>query len=135
MDELPHHIGNTCYEHSVFVAYTSFRLARRMGWDYQATARAGLLHDLYLYDSSDKSNYEGHQWLVHPKTAHENAKKLCPDLTEKEENIILSHMWPLSKVMPRSKEAALVSIMDKCCATAEVMRFWHRSELRVHLFA
>lgn len=135
MKDIPHHIGNTCYEHSVFVAYTSFCLAHRLGLDYMAAARGGLLHDLYLYDPDDKSNYEGHQCFAHPKVALTNAKKLCPDLTSKEENIILSHMWPLSKAIPMSPEAALVSTMDKCCATAEVMRFWHRSTIRDCLFA
>ena len=48
MRALPHQIGNTCYEHSVFVSYLAFRLARRLGWDYRTAARAGLLHDLYL---------------------------------------------------------------------------------------
>ena len=31
MRALPHHPGTSCYEHSVFVAYVSFRLARRWG--------------------------------------------------------------------------------------------------------
>ena len=53
MRSLPHHPGVNCYEHSVFVAYVAFRLARRWGLDYRACARGGLLHDLYLYNCHD----------------------------------------------------------------------------------
>ena len=41
-----HHFSITCYQHSLFVSYVAFRLARYFGWDYRAAARAGLLHDL-----------------------------------------------------------------------------------------
>ena len=50
MREIRHHPGVSCYEHSVFVSYTAFRLAERMGLDSRTAARGGLLHDLYLYD-------------------------------------------------------------------------------------
>ena len=53
MKQWRHHFSITCYEHSLFVSYTAFRLARRFGWDERAAARAGLLHDLYLYDPAD----------------------------------------------------------------------------------
>ena len=81
MRALPHHIGNTCYEHSVFVSYLAFRLARRMGMDYVTAARAGLLHDLYLYNARDRRNYQGHQCFAHPKAALRNARALCGELT------------------------------------------------------
>ena len=41
MKDIPHHPGTSCYEHSVFVSYVAFRLARRWGLDYTAAARAG----------------------------------------------------------------------------------------------
>ena len=59
MRNIPHHPGTTCYEHSVFVAYAAFRMARRWNLDYMAAARCGLLHDLYLYDPRDKSAHPG----------------------------------------------------------------------------
>ena len=42
-----------------------------------------------------------------------------------EENIIISHMWPLAKKMPRYREAMVVNLADKLCATAEVFRIYH----------
>ena len=40
MRNIPHHPGTTCYEHSVFVAYAAFRMARRWNLDYMAAAGA-----------------------------------------------------------------------------------------------
>lgn len=130
MQNIPHHPGVTCYEHSVFVSYVAFRMARRWGLDYRAAARGGLLHDLYLYDSRDHSNYEGNQCFAHPKAALKNATALCGPLSDKEENIIISHMWPLARRMPRYRESCVVNLADKACATAEVMRIWRRLKLR-----
>lgn len=131
MQAIPHHPGVTCYEHSVFVSYVAFRLARKWGLDYVTAARGGLLHDLYLYDSRDHSNYEGNQCFAHPVAAVKNAEALCGGLTAKEENIIISHMWPLAKTMPRYREAYVVNLADKLCATAEVMRVWRKTRRRV----
>lgn len=130
MRDIRHHPGTTCYEHSVFVAYTAFRLARRWGLDYKAAARAGLLHDLYLYDSRDRSAYEGWQCFAHPKAALKNADALVNDLSEKEKNSIISHMWPLARYMPRCREAYVVNLADKFCASAEVLGYWKRSRVK-----
>ena len=50
MKQWQRHYSTTCFDHCLFVSYVAFRLARYFGWDYRAAARAGLLHDLYLYD-------------------------------------------------------------------------------------
>ena len=51
-----------------------------------------------------------------------NAKKYF-ELNETQENIIESHMFPMSKTLPKSKEAVLVSLMDKSAATYEMAHF------------
>ncbi len=119
MKQWRHHFSVTTYDHSLFVSYVAFRLARRLGRDYRMAARMGLLHDLYLYDSHDKSAHPGNQCFDHPVAAARNAAQLV-ELSAKEENIILSHMWPLAKTMPRSAEALIVNAADKFCATLEV---------------
>lgn len=118
------HFSVTCYEHSLFVSYVAFRLARYMNWDYRAAARAGLLHDLYLYDPADRTAHPGNQCLDHPVFALRNARTLCPDLTEREANAILSHMFPLAVHLPRCREAAVVNLADKICATLEVVHLY-----------
>lgn len=125
MRNIPHHPGMNCYDHSVFVAYVAFRLARRWRLDYVAAARAGLLHDLYLYDPKDKTRYHGNQCFAHPREALKNAWALCGSLTPKEENIIISHMWPLARKMPRYRESFVVNLADKTCATVEVSGLYH----------
>ncbi|MPM63332.1 hypothetical protein SDC9_110212 [bioreactor metagenome] len=124
MQNIRHHFFVTCYEHSVFVSYVAFRLARRLGLDYRAAARAGLLHDLYLYDPRDKSCYEGNQCFAHPKAALKNALALCDDLSSAEENSILTHMWPLSTKMPKYKISYIVNVADKFCAMVEVCNLY-----------
>ena len=114
------HCSVSCLDHSLFVAYLAFRGARFLGLDYEAAARGGLLHDLFLYDPKDKNAHPGSQCLDHPRYALKNAKRLCPDLTAKEENIIISHMWPLAPSAPRSGEALLVGMADKMSALLEL---------------
>lgn len=127
-----HHGPITTLDHSLFVAYLSYRAAQALGLDAQAAARGGLLHDLYLYDSKDKSAHPGWQCFDHPRAAVRNAEALT-HLSEKERNIILSHMWPLGGALPRSPEALLVDLVDTLCAGLEVFRIYHPSRLRKRL--
>lgn len=128
MKQWRHHFSITCYEHSLFVSYTAFRLARRFGWDERAAARAGLLHDLYLYDPRSLPSWR--QCFAHPVAAARNAAALEGALSPKEENCILAHMWPLSVRAPHSREAAAVCLADKLCSVAEVLHVWRRLALR-----
>lgn len=127
-----HHGPISTLDHSLFVAYCSYRAARALGLDAQAAARGGLLHDLYLYDSKDRSAHPGWQCFDHPRAAARNAQELT-DLTEKERNIILSHMWPLGGALPRSTEAWLVDLVDTLCAGVEMCRVYHPARLRRRL--
>lgn len=124
-----HHGCVTCLDHSLFVAYISYRVAKLLRLDVSASARGGLLHDLYLYNPRDKSAHPGNQCIDHPKAAARNAERLTK-LTEKERNIILSHMWPLGGKLPRSPEAFLVDLVDTLCAGIEFSRVYHPRRLR-----
>ena len=130
MKQWRHHRDITCYEHSVFVSYVSFRLARYLGWDYRSAARAGLLHDRYLYDPADKSAHPGLQCLDHPEFALRNAVALCPDLSDRERNAIVSHMFPLSLHLPRCREALVVNLADNFCAALEMLHLYQTRPLQ-----
>lgn len=130
MAQWRHHFDVTCYEHSLFVSYVAFRLARRLGLDYCAAARAGLLHDLYLYSPYDPTSHPGNQCLYHPVAALHNAQALVGDLTPEEENSILTHMWPLAVHMPKCRLAVIINLSDKLCATLEVLRLYHLLKVR-----
>ena len=45
-----HHYATTRLMHSMNVSYISWLLAKKLGCDAKAAARAGLLHDFFLYD-------------------------------------------------------------------------------------
>ena len=127
-----HHGPVTTLDHSLFVAFSTYRVARALRLDVRAAVRGALLHDLYLYDSKDKSAHPGNQCFDHPRFAARNAAALTP-LTPKERNIILSHMWPLGGALPRSLEAWMVDLVDTVCAGLEVSRICRPSRLRERL--
>ena len=134
MGRWKHHGPVTTLDHSLFVAFSVFRIARMLRLDVRAAVRGALLHDLYLYDSRDKSAHPGNQCLDHPVFALRNASRLT-QLSTLERNIILAHMWPLALHLPRSREAWVVSLADKMCATAEVVQLFKRMKLRAVLAA
>lgn len=127
-----HHGQVTTLDHSLFVAFSTYRVARALRMDVRAAVRGALLHDLYLYDSHDKTAHPGNQCLDHPRFAARNAEALTP-LSSKERNIILSHMWPLGGALPRSPEAWMVDLVDTVCAGLELSRVCRPSRLRERL--
>ena len=57
----------------------------------------------------------------HPGSACVNARNYF-QITQKEQNIIQSHMWPLTfRHMPTCREAVIVCLADKYCAVEESM--------------
>lgn len=116
--------GNTsCLEHSINVSYLSYKLCRKKGLNYRSAARAGLLHDLFLYDWHLRPRQKGEllHGFEHPRKALENAQQEF-ELTAMERNIILRHMWPLTLTPPRYAEAYAVVYYDKVCSLCETFR-------------
>nr|MCR4674258.1 HD domain-containing protein [Lachnospiraceae bacterium] len=123
MGSFEQHEGNDTLQHVVNVAWNSFYLAEKfhIKVDYEALAKGAILHDFYLYDIKESGLSDYRHGVSHPGTALSNAEKLFT-LSEKEKNIILSHMWPLTLFhMPKSKEAWLVCLADKYCAFNEMI--------------
>ena len=122
MGHFSQHKGNTTLQHCKNVAECSYRLSRRLHMDVnvRAMTRGAMLHDYYLYNTRDMTISSYRHGVSHPRTALENASRFFR-LDEKEQNIILSHMWPLTlTALPRSREALLVSVADKICAVVEM---------------
>lgn len=132
LDEITHHHYTTRLIHSLFVSYTSYKLAKSLNLDYVATARAGLLHDFFLEDREELQDLGlGSHNSVHPKIALKNAEKVA-DLNDKERDIILKHMFLTTtrSGIPRFKESFIVTFVDKYCALIEVSkpsRHWFRN--------
>ena len=112
------HHGSTRYNHSVRVAYTSFKISKALGCDTNCTIRAGVLHDFFLVRDDQNIATSTKMLIEHPSLAKENAINYF-GVNEKEQNIIESHMFPISKISPNSKEAWIVTLPDKIVATFE----------------
>lgn len=112
------HGGVNCLEHSLYVSYTSYMICRRLGFDYSSAARGGLLHDFFLYDWHIRKPYKGLHGFAHPDIALQNANKYF-NLNDREKDIIQKHMWPLTLRLPGCKEAFVVLLADKYCASIE----------------
>ena len=124
LKQIPQHKGSNTYAHCVSVAREAYRMAKQLKWDIdiEALIKGALLHDYYLYDTETMPYSDYRHAMLHPKLALANAEKLFP-LSEKERNIILSHMWPIPGApLPRSKEAWLVSTADTVCACREMRK-------------
>ena len=117
-----HRAGVSCYDHCVLVSHSSWRVCRFLGLNRRAAARGGLLHDFYLYNWQDRTSHPGvhHAWQ-HPDIALANARARFA-VTDTEADIIRSHMFPLTLTKPHhTLEAAVVGLMDKLCAAAELL--------------
>lgn len=116
-----HHYGSTRFEHSLSVAYYSYIICKFLHLDYISASRAGLLHDLFFYD--DEIGYKPKFHLLkHPKIALLNAKKHF-NLNDKECDIILKHMWPITFIPPKYIESYVISFVDKYCAICEWLNY------------
>lgn len=117
------HHGINRYDHCIRVSYNSYKIAKKLKLNSKEVARAGLLHDFFLVNNQKIDKLERFKVLfTHPRIALENSKKYFT-LSEKEENIILSHMFPLGNVLPKYKESILVNFIDDMASIYERM-YW-----------
>lgn len=116
------HHAVTRLEHSIAVSYYSYRIAKRFHWRYREVARAGVMHDMFYYDWRTTKFTQGTHAYVHPRIALMNAEAMTT-VSPLEKDIILHHMFMSnSKDYPHSKEAFLVSMVDKYEAVSEYLR-------------
>ncbi len=107
-------------QHVLNVSWYAFLLARRCHLDSAACARCGLLHDLFFYNFSEEDCGKSEHIRNHPQQALANARALT-ELSPREEDIILNHMWPMSVEHCRHcKETYLVACIDKLCCLLEL---------------
>lgn len=122
LKQFRHHHYTTRFQHSLNVSYYNYLLCRFFHWDAVSAARAGLLHDLYFYetadydrsDSPDQKSHSAH----HPEVAMQNAAVRFA-LNSRERDMIEKHMWPLTHRMPHYKESYAITFVDKYAAMLE----------------
>ena len=127
------HGGTDTLTHVWHVTRLSYLWNRRLhlGADESVLTTGALLHDFYLYDwhVPDRSR-RGLHGYTHPRAACVTAVEAF-DIGEREQQVILSHMWPLTlRTVPRSREAWIVCLADKACSLKEtVCRGKRRSKI------
>ena len=120
LDQEAHH-GISRYGHSYRVAKGVFYMTKFLHFHYQEATRAALLHDFY-FNYQLEENGEVKNLVEHPHMALLNATQYF-SLNERQKNIIESHMFPLSKTMPKYKESFCITIVDKIVAMYEQQKF------------
>ncbi len=119
MKNFRQHYETTCYDHCYTVSYHCYIIAKKYKLDFKSAARAGMLHDLFLYDWREKiPEQKGLHAFTHGKLACENASEIF-DLNIKEQNMIKEHMWPVTVKLPSSIESYILTFVDKYCTLSE----------------
>lgn len=117
MKKIAHHNTNR-FEHSLKVSYYSYKIAKALKLDSEDVARAGLLHDFFMNDTNVKITKRLMCAIKHPKYAAERAEEVF-GISEKEKDIIKTHMFPLNLNIPKYTESWLVTLVDKAVSTKE----------------
>ena len=117
------HGSVSVYRHSQQVAVMSVRIARllavaHISVNLPSLVKGALLHDYFLYDWHIRDRSRKNHALYHADYAVSNAQRDF-GLTERERNMIRSHMFPLSLEIPRYRESVILTVADKLCATGE----------------
>ncbi|URZ16081.1 HDIG domain-containing metalloprotein [Clostridium felsineum] len=128
MDKFIQHSNVSCLDHCIYVSYISYSICKKLKLDYRAAARGALLHDFFLYDWHKTKSKDGLHGFTHPYTALRNANNFF-DLSEKEQDIIVKHMWPLTLKLPKYKESFVVVFADKYCAILEIFKIGSKNKI------
>ncbi len=111
-----HHNGISRFDHCVRVARLCWYAARLFRLRVVDTVRGAMLHDFYLY-RNDLYAPSTHI-RTHPQDSLDTASKRFA-LSDIEADIILCHMWPMTKKRPAYPESYIVNIADTLCAIFE----------------
>lgn len=125
MKDYRQHFDTNCYDHCYDVAKTMYTVTKKLNLDYRSATRAGMLHDLFLYDWHIKEGRKNMHAFRHGKIACNNASKYF-ELNEKEKDMIVTHMWPTTVILPKSKEGMILTVVDKYCTVKESMAYFFK---------
>lgn len=117
LKDIEHH-GTTRYIHSTKVSYISYKIAKALRLDYEKTARGGLMHDFFFSPEHRCAKERSISFFAHPPKALALAKSQF-NLSKKEEDMILSHMFPSYPALPKYLETWIISFVDKGVAIQE----------------
>lgn len=119
LENIEHH-GTSRLKHSKRVSYYAYKICKKLHIDYISAARAGLLHDFFISPQERNKRERIKSVFTHPKKALETAITYF-ELNDIEQNIIISHMFPLYITLPQYLESWIVSIVDKVVGSYEFL--------------
>ena len=125
MKDYVQHGSITTYDHCRNVACLCQKIGRRLRLkaDEEVMLKGAMLHDYFLYDWHE--NYfdeNGWHGFSHADIAAQNAKEDF-GIDAQTRHVIQSHMWPLNIThIPRSREAWIVCLADKCVSGLETIQ-------------
>ena len=123
--DIKHH-GLTRYDHSRRVAYFSYLVTKFLRLDYKETTEAAMLHDFFTTEVQyDNAIFKLRR---HPNHAVENSKKYF-ELSDKQVDIIKTHMFPVTFTPPKYLESWIVDIVDDVVSIYE-RAFWLKKEIK-----
>ncbi len=123
MKEFTHHGETSCFQHCLNVSYYNYKVCRFFSLNERAGARAGLLHDLFLYDWHTYKRKKGERLhgFTHAKTALKNVRENFY-VTDLESDMIEKHMFPLNiTALPKYRETLVIVMVDKYCGLLETV--------------
>ena len=91
------------------------------------------MHDFFTLNDINKDSTKMKLFLKkHPSIALENSIHYF-NVNHVEEDIIISHMYPITKEKPISREAKVVCISDKLISVYEFFRYQVKFSLNVYV--
>ena len=119
MKNFRQHYETSCFDHCLEASYYCYKICKKFNLDYVSSARAAMVHDLFLYDWRERQpDRKGLHAFTHGKTSYENASKIM-EINDLQKDMIVKHMWPLTIKLPRYRETYILTLVDKYCALSE----------------
>lgn len=115
LESIEHH-GITRYNHSLRVAYYTYVVTKLLHLNYKEATEAALLHDFFTDEVDDENGM--FKLRRHPGYAVKNASKYL-DLSPLQEDIIKTHMFPVTFTPPKYIESWVVDIADDVASIYE----------------
>ena len=115
LKRIKHH-GISRYEHSLRVSYYTYIITKGMFLNYKEATIAALLHDFFTDEVKEENGFN--RLIKHPNIAVDNAKKHFK-LSPMQEDIIKTHMFPVSIIPPKYLESWIVDFVDDGAAIYE----------------
>ena len=120
LKEEPHH-GDNRYNHSVRVAIKMYKIIPDTDPNKEKAVRASLLHD-FFYNEEMSNLTKNERYKYHPAYSIKNSINNF-NIGKLEREMIRTHMFPLTKDLPKNKYSHKLIFCDKTIAIKEVLKY------------